>query len=136
MRLRKKTRKPLNKARLIKKANRRPRPKSDLETKVEEFLQSEEIEFRSQYPISRIHADIFFPATNTVLEIQGCYWHGHSVCQPKPLSKTQTRRRQKDAKRFRFLIKAGYNILILWGCDIADNWRACVKKMRSAGGKV
>jgi very-short-patch-repair endonuclease len=118
---------------------RRPRQKSDLEQIVEGWLKEQGYEFKAQYPIGRCHVDVFFPPTRpgdkgTVVEINGCYWHGCSRCY-KEKSKSQQRRRTKDAKRYRFLLNQGYDLIILWGCDISNNWPKVARALREAGNR-
>jgi very-short-patch-repair endonuclease len=49
---------------------------SSLELAVHSILQSEGIEFKTQYPIDHYTFDIFVPQHNLLIEIQGEYWHG------------------------------------------------------------
>lgn len=108
--------------------------KSDLELIVEGWLKEQNYEFKAQHAIGRCHVDLFIPPQalghkGTVVEINGCYWHGCGKCY-KTRTKTQARRRLKDAKRYKFLLEQGYEIVLLWGCEISKNWPMCARKLR------
>lgn len=89
--------------------------RSDLEILVKKWLDEDRIQYKEQFPIGRCHVD-FLIREDVVLEVQGCYYHGHS-CQ-KPWTPAQKRARYKDARRFRLLLSKGYKILLLWGCNL------------------
>ena len=101
---------------MIRKARAKAKP-SSLEKTVEGWLVEAGVVFKKQYAIGRCHCDFYFPKTNTVLEVQGCFWHGHA-CDERPLTKDQMKRRRRDGRRFRFFREKGFTIAQLWGCEI------------------
>lgn len=125
--------------RFVRNVRRKRRgKKSDLEQIVEEWLKEHGIEFKAQYPIGRCHVDLYFPPSKpgdsgTIVEINGCYYHGCSRCY-KVKSTSQRSRRIKDARRYRFLLNQGYNLKLVWGCDISRNWNKVVRILREAAG--
>jgi DNA mismatch endonuclease (patch repair protein) len=66
--------------------------------------------------------------------VHGCFWHGHSNC-PKtkggrvgkiPKSNRSfwqeklSANRKRDVRQTRMLRRAGYRVLTVWGCDVAN----------------
>ena len=113
----------------IRKKRIRSKKKSGLEIRVEAALDSRGIEYRTQYPIGRCHADLYFPQTNTVVELHGCYWHAHSVCQKTFRYK---RRRVRDARRYAFFRNKGYQLLIIWECEVNQNLESVMDRLSAA----
>jgi DNA mismatch endonuclease (patch repair protein) len=105
---------------------RRTKKKSGLESKVEAALTARGIEYRTQFPIGRCHADLYFPRSNTVVELHGCYWHAHSVCQK---SLRHKRRRLRDARRYTFFRNKGYHLLIVWECEVNASLEAVIDRL-------
>jgi DNA mismatch endonuclease (patch repair protein) len=104
---------------MVRKARAKYKPKSSsLETLIEGILLEEGINYKTQFAIGRCHSDFYLPDTKTVVEVQGCYWHGHAQCQVKELTKEQMKRRRKDGRRFTFFRNAGHKLLLLWECEI------------------
>lgn len=98
-------------------------PKEDtlIEVKIQNFLTQLHIEYFAHKYISEItHAyqcDIFIPSTKTIIETDGCYWHGCSICN-KNLSKNQTLQIDKDNLRNKELQEKGFRIIRLWEHEI------------------
>jgi DNA mismatch endonuclease, patch repair protein len=69
--------------------------------------------------------DIVLPKYQTVIFINGCFWHGHDCKRGSPpKSNTEFWLRKIEKNRFRDLrktqelISAGWNVLTIWECDI------------------
>lgn len=72
--------------------------------------------------------DIVLPKYKTVIFVHGCFWHRHRGCRfaytPKSRKKfwkkkfEQNIERDKQVKKE--LRKAGWNVLIVWECEIRD----------------
>jgi G:T-mismatch repair DNA endonuclease (very short patch repair protein) len=65
--------------------------------------------------------DGFCAETNTVYELNGCYWHGHS-CQPfrdtpTMAGDTLAERYEKSNARLAKITEAGYQAEVQWECD-------------------
>ena len=111
---------------------------SGIEKTVEQWLTDAGADYRTQYPISRIHVDFFFPAefptpTNkgTVLEVNGCYWHKHSCIKKGKWKPSEARKRAKDARRYKFLMGRGYKLKLLWECEIEKSPETAKEKVLS-----
>jgi DNA mismatch endonuclease (patch repair protein) len=114
----------------VRKKRSRTKKKSGLEILVETELTARNIEFLTQYPVGRCHADLYFPRTNTIVELHGCYWHGHTVCQKTP----KKRRRYLDARRYTFFRNKGYGLLIVWECEVKKNLPEVMTRLLEAAG--
>lgn len=101
--------------RAIRKANRRRKP-SELETTVHKWLEEDGIPFHKQHRIGRCHVDIFLEP-RTIVELHGCHWHGCAICNRK-LTDWQRARIRKDGNRYGFFRKRGYDVVIIWECEV------------------
>ena len=68
--------------------------------------------------------DLILPKYNTVIFINGCFWHAHDCAlfkwpsSRKKFWKTKlTRNREKDCENIESLKKLGWRILIVWECS-------------------
>ena len=85
----------------------------------------------------RLHAsdlpgrpDLVFRGRRKVIFVHGCFWHRHPECPRAPMPKSPERRefwRQKfeenvrrDARQQRELRIAGWEVLVIWGCETED----------------
>jgi DNA mismatch endonuclease (patch repair protein) len=114
----------------VRKKRSRTKKKSGLEILVEMELTARNVEFCTQYSVGRCHADLYFPRTNTIVELHGCYWHGHTVCQKQP----KKRRRYLDARRYTFFRNQGYSLLIVWECEVHRNLPEVMTRLLEAAG--
>jgi DNA mismatch endonuclease, patch repair protein len=72
--------------------------------------------------------DITLPKYKTAIFIHGCFWHGHSNCGKaiKPNSNIEfwhskiQKNRLRDKKVNSVLRKLGWNILIVWDCELKN----------------
>ena len=120
---------------LVRKARRRRvrrNRKSGLETLVEEALRAKGVEFKTQYKIGRCHADLYFPGTNTAVELNGCWFHGHSCLAA--LLPRHKRARDRDRRRYTFFLNRGLHLLVVWECDAKRDLAAVLKKLLTAAG--
>lgn len=70
--------------------------------------------------------DIVLPKYNTVVLIQGCFWHGHEGCKYATLPKTRIEfwsnkieaNIKRDKENIECLKKLGWNVLIVYGCEL------------------
>lgn len=69
--------------------------------------------------------DIVLPKYRTVIQVKGCFWHGHD-CPDGRLPKSNreywvpklTRNRERDKSNERKLRKLGWSVHCLWECHI------------------
>ena len=99
----------------IRKANR-TRKASGLELEIHAMLKAEKIPFVKEKTIGRCHCDIFI-APKTIIELNGCYWHGHMTCN-KSLSKMQFNALSSDARRYAFFKRLGFDVHVIWECEV------------------
>jgi len=60
--------------------------------------------------------------------VHGCFWHGHENCKAAELPKTNTDfwkkkisdNRVRDQKNIGALRKEGWNVIIIWQCEIKN----------------
>ena len=69
--------------------------------------------------------DLILPGYHTVVFVHGCYWHLHG-CKDSGIPKSNslfwadkfTANRTRDARNIEMLEKAGWNVLVVWGCEL------------------
>jgi G:T-mismatch repair DNA endonuclease (very short patch repair protein) len=109
----------------IKKARAKqifPIKNTVIEMEIQNFLKLLHIEFMEHCYISEIthryQCDILIPKQKlveqrTIIETDGCYWHGCSICNKKSLTQGQKRQIEKDEIRTKELIEKGFNVIRL-----------------------
>jgi len=76
--------------------------------------------------------DIVLPRYNTVIFINGCFWHGHEGCKYFVLPKTNTefwtikihRNKENDRKNHYSLNKVGWKVVVIWECQLKKQYQA------------
>jgi len=72
--------------------------------------------------------DLVFPSRRKVLFIHGCFWHGHDCKRGARVPKTNreywekkiARNQARDVKNKAALQSLGWDVLIIWECQIKD----------------
>ncbi len=75
--------------------------------------------------------DIVLPKYNTVIFVNGCFWHGHKNCKYASIPKTRTDwwlkkingNKANDTKHTQALRKLGWRIISLWECQLKPGKR-------------
>lgn len=70
--------------------------------------------------------DIVLPKYKTVIQIHGCFWHGHEGCKYFVIPKTKTewwtekiqKTKGKDLINKEILEKSGWKVIVLFECDL------------------
>jgi G:T-mismatch repair DNA endonuclease (very short patch repair protein) len=108
-----------------------PLKDSSIEIKIQNFLSQLHLEYFTHKYISIRHAyqcDIFIPKQetegviipkNTILECDGCFWHGCSLCNQE-LNNKQKKQLAKDNRRTKELIGQGFRVIRLWEHEIKN----------------
>ena len=105
-----------------------PTKDTKIEIKIQSLLSQLHLEYFTHKYISEIthgyQCDILIPAQDgiqqkTVIECDGCYWHGCPLCNLKPYDKLEYRK-ELDKNRTEELIKAGFKVIRLWEHDIKE----------------
>src|SRR5271157_2589305 len=73
--------------------------------------------------------DLTFPRLRKVIFVHGCFWHGHDckrgARQPKDNAeywiKKIRRNRARDAKSQETLKLMGWDVLVIWECELKDH---------------
>ncbi len=72
--------------------------------------------------------DIVLPGRRKIIEVRGCFWHGHDSCQYGRLPKSRDEywrtkidcNRVRDVENLRRLEGDGWRVLIVWQCELND----------------
>jgi len=73
--------------------------------------------------------DIVMRKWRTVIFVNGCFWHGHECQKRQPATHAQfwkekiARNRQRDARNQAMLLAAGWNVIVVWECQLATQRR-------------
>ncbi|MCA2971025.1 MAG: DNA mismatch endonuclease Vsr [Acidobacteriaceae bacterium] len=75
--------------------------------------------------------DLVFPRLRKVIEVYGCFWHGHTACREGRMPATRPEywvpkleaNRQRDRANRRRLRVLGWSILVIWECETGDRER-------------
>ncbi|MCF8020941.1 MAG: very short patch repair endonuclease [Vallitaleaceae bacterium] len=86
--------------------------------------------------------DIAFPGKKIAIFVNGCFWHRCPNCNP-PTPKTHTafweekfsRNKERDEKKIISLQDHGWEVLVLWECEIKENIDQCISKIHNIIGK-
>ena len=73
--------------------------------------------------------DIVLPKWGTVVFVHGCFWHGHDRCPSFRLPTTRrafwqekiANNRKRDARAARELRQLGWNVVVIWECELANS---------------
>ena len=76
--------------------------------------------------------DIVFPRYFAVIFVNGCFWHGHSLCKKVRIPKTNSeywtqkieRNRERDKEEVQALLAQGWRVGVIWECSITGKNRA------------
>ena len=97
-----------------------------IEVKVRKFLFSHGYRYRKNVADLPGKPDIVLPKYKTAIFVHGCYWHRHQGCKycysPKSniafWEKKFANNVKNDEEKCNQLKDLGWNVLILWECDI------------------
>jgi DNA mismatch endonuclease (patch repair protein) len=79
--------------------------------------------------------DIVLPKYRTVIFIHGCFWHMHEGCRNSTLPKSRqefwkaklTGNVKRDRQNTLALINKGWQVLVIWECEILENLEETMK---------
>ena len=74
--------------------------------------------------------DLVFPRFKCVVQINGCFWHGHD-CPRCRMPSTNTeywnqkvaRNRERDILNRQSLLDQGWRVMTIWECAIVGKWK-------------
>lgn len=81
--------------------------------------------------------DMVLARLRTVIEVRGCFWHGHA-CGRCRIPATRRgywldkieRNRRRDARTSRALRRAGWSVLVVWECETRQPQRLSARLAR------
>ncbi|MFS4469819.1 very short patch repair endonuclease [Chryseobacterium sp. T20] len=93
---------------------------------VRQFLYSRGLRYRLHVKELPGKPDIFLPKYKTVVEVHGCFWHGHQNCKYFVLPKTRTewwktkieRTKERDFQNEVKLLSLKIRTIIVWECTL------------------
>lgn len=82
--------------------------------------------------------DLVFPKYNAVIEVNGCFWHGHDChlfkwpsTRPEFWRKKILGNKARDSKNMAELEALGWRVLTVWECAVKGKFRQPFEKMMS-----
>jgi len=86
--------------------------------------------FRYRLHVSKLpgRPDLVFPGRKKVIFVHGCFWHSHEGCQnarvPKSradfwMSKLESNK-ERDERNIQALMDEGWQVLVIWECELRD----------------
>lgn len=82
--------------------------------------------------------DIVLPKYKTVIFVNGCFWHGHEGCKFFVLPKSNAtfwknkirQTQQRDASSILALRNIGWNVIVIWECELLNKeYAATINKI-------
>ena len=73
--------------------------------------------------------DLVFKRFDAIVEVRGCFWHGHPGCGRMPGSRQEfwgpkiARNRERDAENLDALRKLRWRVLVVWECTMVGRGR-------------
>lgn len=106
----------------IKSKNTKP------EVLVRKFLFTKGLRFRLHVKNLPGKPDIVLKKYNTVIFVDGCFWHGHDNCKYFIIPKTRTdwwlekinKTKQNDKKNKILLKEMGWNVITIFECELKN----------------
>ncbi|MDP2621360.1 MAG: very short patch repair endonuclease [Hyphomicrobiales bacterium] len=88
--------------------------------------------------------DLVFPARRKVIFVHGCFWHGHDCKRGDRIPKTNTaywtakidRNRQRDRRHRDELRRRGWQVFVIWECQLRDKPASLDKVTRFLDGRT
>jgi DNA mismatch endonuclease (patch repair protein) len=98
------------------------------ELAVRKYLHSRGFRFRLHDRRLPGRPDIVLPKYRAVVEVRGCFWHGHEGCRYFVLPKTRTEfwtlkiqsNVERDRKNEKLMSELGWRVIVVWECELRD----------------
>ena len=98
---------------------------------VRKYLFSNGFRYRLHVKTLPGRPDIYFPKYNTVVQINGCFWHGHIGCKFFKIPETRRdwweakidKTRDNDRVNMDCLANMGLRVLVVWECELKGELR-------------
>ena len=90
--------------------------------------------------------DLVFGPARKIIFVHGCFWHQHPnlrcriVRKPKSnqgyWSEKLSRNVVRDEHQIAALKRAGWKVLVIWECELKDEWRLTARILKFLGKRV
>lgn len=98
---------------------------------IRKFLHSKGFRYRLHKRSLPGTPDLVLPRYNTVIFIHGCFWHGHTGCKYFIIPGTRSnwwaekigKNQKKDNESIALLRNAGWNVIVIWECELKSEKR-------------
>lgn len=95
---------------------------------VRKYLFSRGLRYRKNYSCLPGHPDIVLPKYNTVVFVNGCFWHGHENCKFSSLPEKNKNfweqkinsNKKRDIQIINTLESMGWKVIIVWTCQLKN----------------
>ncbi len=82
--------------------------------------------------------DLVLHRLNKVIEVRGCFWHGHGKCIDSHVPKSRLdywgpklqRNQDRDASNLWNLKSLGFRVLVVWECEVKNERRLTARLKR------
>lgn len=102
------------------------------EHKVEQILKKYKIKYKKESTIVDYNFICDFIVGNTIIEVQGDYWHANPIIYNKnELNNIQIRNVNRDINKKIALEKLGYKVMYIWEYDLVHNYQMCENKIKA-----
>lgn len=99
------------------------------EMAVRKFLFANGLRYRLHVKSLPGSPDIVLRKYNTVVFVNGCFWHGHEMCNRRLETKTRVdwwaakiaRNKGRDVANASKLADMGYRVIVVWECEIKQS---------------
>lgn len=100
------------------------------EIKVRKYLYHQGFRYRKNVKDLPGKPDIYIKKYNTVIFVNGCFWHQHYNCKYATVPKTNvdfwTRKLERnvhnDDKNIKSLKQMGFNVVVIWECELKNKF--------------
>ena len=99
-----------------------------IEVLVRSYLFRRGLRFRKNDKRYPGHPDMVLPKYHTIVFVNGCFWHMHENCSKHSMPKSNVefwsakllRNRERDRKQHAELREAGWRVIDVWECELAN----------------
>ncbi len=110
-----------------------------IEVMVRSWLHCNGFRFRKNDKRYAGKPDVVLPKYRTIIFIHGCFWHGHENCKIAQIPKSNIefwkkkieKNKLRDERNIADLTNGGWNVIIIWECQINDNFDDLMKGIES-----
>lgn len=107
------------------------------EVRVRKFLFSKGLRYRKNQKGLPGKPDLVFRKHNSVVFINGCFWHGHDGCSRFVLPKSRTEfwqdkidtNRKRDMRNLQALSDMGWRVMVVWECEVSKKDEAFLNRL-------